>query len=159
MDKRVFIAAFIGLIFIILLVVFAIKLFIGLVSPVSRREPSPVIIPVTSPSPVTKSGTPPVISQAEVNENTKEFLMENEGFNFTVKEMEVEAYDRVRVTFKVNRGEHTWTIKEFNVSTRVLSPGEEETIEFVADRPGSYEYFSSVADQRNLGMRGRLVVR
>lgn len=158
MDRRVILAGLIGFIFIVLLVVFAIRLFLGLVSPIVKPRPSPVIIPVASPSPVVERA-PQTTLRAPVDEDSKEFLIENEGVDFTVKEMKVNTYDKVVVTFRVNRGRHTWTIKQFNVSTKELGPGQQETIEFVADRPGTYEYYCSVEDHKNLGMTGRLVVK
>lgn len=160
MDKRVIVAAFLGFIFIVFLIVFAIRVFLGLVSSNIRPSPRPVASPALSPLPVVERAPQTITSQAPVSDkDTKEFLIENEGVDYTVKEMKVNTYDRVKVTFRVNRGRHTWTIKQFNVFTRELGPGERETVEFVADRPGIYEYYCSVGDHKNLGMSGRLVVK
>lgn len=158
MDRRVVIVALAGFLLILILLVLAIRIFIGLISP-GEEEPSPSpVVSVATPSPTMQTQLP-IVSQREVDENTKEFTLENEGLQFSVREMYVEAYDRVRITFKVNRGEHTWTIKEFNATTRILGAGESETIEFVADRNGTFEYFCSVDDHRRLGMKGRLIVK
>lgn len=160
MDRRVVIVALAGFLFVLILLVLAIRIFLGLISPgEDAPSPSPAIVSAATPSPVIQTQAPPIVSQTEVDENTKEFLMENEGMDFTVKEMKVEAFDRVKVTFAVNRGDHTWTIKEFNATSRILGAGEAETIEFVADRTGTFEYYCSVGDHRKLGMKGRLIVK
>src|SRR3989344_3285988 len=103
MDRRVVIVAGAGLLLVLILLIFAIRIFLGLISPAGESpSPSPAIVSVATPSPAVQTQAPPIVSQREVDENTKEFLMENEGMDFTVKEMKVEAFDRVRVTFKVN---------------------------------------------------------
>jgi len=158
MDRRVVIVAISGFILILILIILAIRLFAGLISGKESPSPTPAVISFSSPSPVVQTSAP-IATQREIDENTKEFVMENEGMEFTVREMRVETFDRVKLTFKVNRGEHTWTIKEFGATTRILGPGEEETIEFVADKPGTFEYYCSVDDNRKLGMKGRLIVK
>ena len=49
-------------------------------------------------------------------------------------------------------------IDEFNAKTRVLNKGEEETITFVADKAGTFEYYCSVGQHRANGMVGKLIV-
>ena len=47
----------------------------------------------------------------------------------------------------------------YNVSTKTLSEGGSDTIQFVSDKTGSFEYYCSVANHRDLGMKGVLVVQ
>jgi nitrite reductase (NO-forming) len=53
---------------------------------------------------------------------------------------------------------HTFVLDDFNVRTDILKSGSEETIEFGADKAGTFEYFCSVGDHRQKGMVGNLIV-
>jgi plastocyanin len=73
--------------------------------------------------------------------------------------MRVNRGDTVRVTFINERGTHDWSIDEFALAgTAVLQEGEQETIEFIADQAGEFEYYCSVGNHRELGMVGTLIV-
>ena len=72
--------------------------------------------------------------------------------------MKVKIGDTVRVNFR-NAGAmpHDFVIDEFNVRTKQIPVGE-ETIEFVADKTGSFEFYCSVGNHRELGMKGTLMI-
>ena len=53
---------------------------------------------------------------------------------------------------------HDWKVDEFAVATKILSVGEEETIEFVASKAGTFEYYCSVGSHRANGMKGSLTI-
>lgn len=89
----------------------------------------------------------------------KEFNVGNSGTAFTIKEMRVNKGDTVRVTFTVSGGNHDWVVDQFNAKTKVLKAGEQETIEFVADEAGTFEYYCSVPGHRQAGMVGKLIVQ
>ena len=88
----------------------------------------------------------------------KEFVVESKGLTFTPSEITVNVGDKIRITYKNTLGTHDWTLDEFNVKTQLLDAGQEETVEFVADKAGSFEYYCSVAGHRAAGMKGMLVV-
>jgi plastocyanin len=77
---------------------------------------------------------------------------------FDVKEIRVKKGDTVRVTFKNEEGFHDWVIDEFNAKTKQIGAGKEETVEFVADQTGTFEYYCSVGKHRENGMVGTLIV-
>ncbi len=79
-------------------------------------------------------------------------------FEFSVKEMRVKKGDTVQVVFTNGGGFHNWVIDEFNASTKQISAGQTETIEFVADKSGIFEYYCSVGNHRQQGMVGKLIV-
>ena len=56
------------------------------------------------------------------------------------------------------QGQHDWRLDEFNAATKVLKTGEEETIEFIANKTGQFEYYCSVGTHRQMGMKGTLTV-
>jgi plastocyanin len=63
------------------------------------------------------------------------------------------------VTFKVtNRGALAHAFAVGGAATRILKPGQSALLTVTFDKPGSYEYRSSVQGQAAKGMKGRLVV-
>jgi plastocyanin len=110
--------------------------------------------PVASPVVGTVSPSP----AAPVAGAVKEFTVTGSNFMFDPSQMRVKLGDRVRVTFVNAGGTHDWKIDEFNVGTKVIQGGQQETVEFVADRAGQFEYYCSVGTHRQMGMRGTLTV-
>lgn len=90
----------------------------------------------------------------------KEFTIDNEMFSFKPATLTVNKGDTVKITFRNTGGTHDFRIDEFTgASTRILSAGETQTITFVADKAGSFEYYCSVGNHRAQGMWGTLTVR
>jgi nitrosocyanin len=89
---------------------------------------------------------------------TKEFIVTGGNFSFTPNTLEVKKGDTVKITFQNKEGFHDWVIDEFQVRTKQINADEEETIQFVADKVGSFEYYCSVGKHRQMGMKGTLTV-
>jgi len=89
----------------------------------------------------------------------KELTITGEEYSFSKTNLTVNEGDTVRITF-VNGGAmpHDWVLDEFGVATEILQVGEEEVIEFIAGDSGTYEYYCSVGNHRELGMVGTLTV-
>lgn len=96
---------------------------------------------------------------ATVTTGTKEFTVTNAGMTFTQKTLAVNKGDRVKITFQNTGGTHDFRVDGYNVGTKVISNGQSETFEFVADKAGSFEYYCSVGQHRQLGMKGTLTVK
>ncbi|MBI1833530.1 MAG: cupredoxin domain-containing protein [Candidatus Andersenbacteria bacterium] len=109
-------------------------------------ETTPIESPVTSPTGVTQ-GT------------LKEFAVSAVNFKFTPAEMQVTQGDTVRIVL-TNNGSmpHDWRLDEFSAATKVIQPGQSDTVEFVAGEAGTFEYYCSVGQHRQLGMVGKLIV-
>lgn len=89
----------------------------------------------------------------------KEFQVTGSSFAFAPSSMTVKKGATVRVVFTNSGGKHDWVLDEFTgARTKVLSAGETETIEFVADKTGTFEYYCSVGQHRASGMKGSFVV-
>lgn len=88
----------------------------------------------------------------------REFTVEGGNFNFSMAEIKVNQGDTVRITFVNKEGFHDLKLDEFNVATKQIKTGESETIEFVADKAGTFEYYCSVGSHRAQGMVGKLIV-
>jgi len=89
----------------------------------------------------------------------KEFVVTGVPFSFTPNSMVVNKGDTVKVTFKNDGGTHDFKIDEFNVATPIINAGEEQSVTFVADKSGTFEYYCSVGNHRALGMVGTFTVR
>lgn len=88
----------------------------------------------------------------------KIFKVNGTPFSFSVKEMRVKQGERVKVEFTNKQGFHDWTLDEFNVKTKQLQAGQSETVEFVANKKGTFEYYCGVGNHRAQGMVGKLIV-
>ena len=49
-------------------------------------------------------------------------------------------------------------IDEFNAATERVSAGATTTVEFIADKKGTFEYYCTVGQHRANGMKGKFVV-
>jgi plastocyanin len=111
-----------------------------------------------TPAASTNNGTSTSTSSPTVLPETKTFTVTASNFAFSLKTIQVNKGDRVRIVFKDESGTHDWVVDEFNARTKVLQSGQSETIEFVADKSGSFEYYCSVGNHRQMGMKGTLTV-
>lgn len=94
-----------------------------------------------------------------VEENgMKEFTISGKNYAYNVQQLNVKKGDTVKITFISEEGTHDWNVDEFNAHTKILSSGKTETIEFVADKIGTFEYYCSVMNHRAQGMVGNLIV-
>ena len=94
----------------------------------------------------------------DMHADAKEFTVSGSNFSFTPKTLTVKKGDKVKITFKNTGGFHDFKIDEFKVATAQIQGGNEETVEFVADKAGSFEYYCSVGKHRAMGMVGTLTV-
>ncbi len=99
----------------------------------------------------------------EVTSPTGEFTIEGSEFEYSPAAITVSQGDEVKITFK-NVGEviHDFVIDEFGVATPVLEPGETATLEFTADKAGTFFFYCSVetptGTHRAAGMEGEITV-
>lgn len=88
----------------------------------------------------------------------KEFTLEGTSFAFSKKELKVKKGDTVKIIFNNKEGFHDWVIDEFSANTKKIGAGQSDTIQFVADKVGTFEYYCSVGSHRANGMKGNLIV-
>jgi len=121
-----------------------------------EATPTPTALSTSTPS---MSASPkPSASASPVAGAVKTFNVTGKPFSFTPSEIKVKKGDTVKIVFKNEQGSHDWVIDEFNARTKVLSSGQAETIQFVADKTGTFEYYCSVGTHRQMGMKGKLIV-
>ncbi|MDA3950092.1 MAG: cupredoxin domain-containing protein [Spirochaeta sp.] len=99
-----------------------------------------------------------VIDVTDSSASVKEITVENDGLSFIPEEIRVNEGDRIRLTFRNTGGFHDWVIDEFDAATSQYSGGTSETIEFVADEAGEFEFYCSVGNHRARGMWGTFIV-
>jgi plastocyanin len=98
------------------------------------------------------------------NEDVKTFVMTGENFKFVMDgadnpDLVVKEGDKVRIEFTSTSGFHDWVVDEFDVATQQVRDNEGMTsVEFVADKKGTFEYYCSVGQHRANGMKGTFVV-
>jgi plastocyanin len=107
---------------------------------------------------VETSPTPSSTDSVTNDSNVKKFTVTGSNFSFDVKEIKVKKGDKVEIKFVNADGFHDWVLDEFNAKTKQFKAPGEETITFVADKTGTYEYYCSVGSHRQMGMVGKFIV-
>jgi len=141
----------------IVMVIAAVALVGGGIWYTSRKTTLPEVMVTKTPTPESKiivNDTPVAISPGEI----RKFTIEGGNFKFTPNTMKIKKGDTVQITFKNSEGNHDFVIDEFEVATNKIGEGEEEEVEFVADKVGTFEFYCSVGNHRAMGMKGSLIV-
>ncbi|OGD33911.1 hypothetical protein A2988_00250 [Candidatus Azambacteria bacterium RIFCSPLOWO2_01_FULL_46_25] len=82
-----------------------------------------------------------------------------QNFSFAPSEIRVKKGEKVKVNFANAGGwPHDFVIDELNVRTPQVTVGESASVEFIADKAGTFEYYCSVGQHRQNGMKGKLIV-
>ncbi|HVS79795.1 MAG TPA: cupredoxin domain-containing protein [Candidatus Paceibacterota bacterium] len=89
----------------------------------------------------------------------KTFTVSGKNFTFTPSTITVNKGDKVKIVFQNTEGTHSFQIDGYNVGTQTIAAGQEATVEFTADKAGSFQYYCSVGTHRQMGMVGTLVVQ
>ena len=104
-------------------------------------------------------------NSGSVQQEAKTFVMSGENFKFMMDgtenpDLTVNEGDKVRIEFTSGQGFHDWVIDEFSARAKQIQAGETDTVEFVANKKGTFEYYCSVGNgfHRQQGMVGKLIV-
>jgi len=149
------------------IIIFTTIIIVGLVAylwssagnsdvPDLTASPTPEVSNNISPSTTPVASTSPEATEVS---NVKTFVVVGKPFSFTPNQIIVDKGDTVKIVFQNASGTHDWRIDQFNAQTNIINGGKEETIEFVADKVGTFEYYCSVGTHRQLGMKGNLIVQ
>jgi len=88
----------------------------------------------------------------------KEFTIDGSNFSFVPKEIKVSKGDTVKITFKDLDGMHNLVVDGYNVKTNIIKGGTQDSITFLADKVGQFEYYCSVGNHKESGMVGAFIV-
>lgn len=77
--------------------------------------------------------------------------------HFSLNEIKVKKGDKVKITITNTAGTHDFMLDEFNINqeTPLNQP---VVVEFIADKAGTFEYYCSKYNHRQLGQKGSLIV-
>jgi len=114
--------------------------------------------PSASPSEAMQT-TPGATGAMKESGTVKEITVTGSSFKFAPNTITVKKGDTVRVTFKNSGGMHDFVIDEFDVKSKIIADGQQDVVEFTADKAGTYEYYCSVGNHRQMGMVGKLIVQ
>lgn len=83
------------------------------------------------------------------------------SFYFTPNEITAKAGDKIKIVFTNVLGLHNLIIDDLKVSTKTIKQGETDTIEFEAEKKGTYEFYCGVGNgfHRMMGQIGVLLVK
>src|SRR5690606_40276768 len=107
------------------------------------------------------TSTPSASSPAETTAPTAEartVAVTGSHLRFSPSEIRVKQGENVTITFTSGEGIHDWVLDEFKVATKLVGAGESDSVTFVADKAGTFEYYCSVSNHRQQGMVGTLIV-
>jgi len=105
------------------------------------------------------AGSPADADGQEQAPNRREFTLTAKNYRYTPGRIEVAQGDLVKLTVKSEDVDYSLTIDAYRVSRRVPAKGM-TTIEFLADRAGTFPYYSNLtSDDRHAETKGELVVR
>ena len=89
----------------------------------------------------------------------REFTVTARDYSFSPNRVEAQQDDLIKLTVQSKDNAYGFTIDDYRVSKRVPAGGS-TVIEFRADRPGTFAFYSNLSnDSRHAQMRGQLVVR
>ena len=114
--------------------------------------------------PSTSTQTPlsdnPVIEEdVMVSNETKEFDLIAKKWSFEPNTITVNQGDTVKLTIKSLDVDHGFFLREFNVN-QPLEPGQTTTVEFLADKTGTFTFSCNVFCGQGHGtMKGKLIVK
>lgn len=88
--------------------------------------------------------------------NRREFSITARDYRFTPDRLEVTQDDLVKLTVESADLTYSFTIDAYRLSRRIPA-GAKTVIEFRADQPGTFDFYSNMTGHEK--MRGQLVVR
>jgi plastocyanin len=79
-------------------------------------------------------------------------------FKFSTNEIKAKQGDLLTVSILNSEGTHDFVIDELNVNSGMIPTGETVEINIPTDKPGTYEFYCSVNNHRQMGMTGTLII-
>lgn len=123
-----------------------------------------MVLPPPTDSPVVEIGAEDEMLTAPSGDTVmeahplKEFDITGKNYVFSLKEIRVKKGDFVHIKFISVDSMHDWRLDEFNAATAVVTADKSSTVEFVANKAGTFEFYCSVGNHRQMGMVGKLIV-
>jgi len=113
------------------------------------------------PAPLTDSQKAELKAGSE-DHQAKELTFNISGgsFFFTPNEIRVKQGDKVKIVFNNVGGTHNFILPDYKIESKTIQTGASDTVEFVADKKGVFEFYCSVGNgyHRQMGQIGVLLV-
>lgn len=100
----------------------------------------------------------PTLAPTSTASAEKTFTIVGQNYSFSPNQISVKKGDKVKITFSDEGGFHNLAIDGYNEKTETIRTGSSSVIEFTADKAGTFAFYCSVANHREQGMQGQLVV-
>lgn len=123
-----------------------------------QQSTSPVMQETQSPT-STASASPEASSPAQMTD-VREIKVSGSEFKFAPNTLTFKKGEKVRLVFE-NTGKmpHDLKIDELGVATKVIQPGQTDSVEFTPQNSGNFPMYCSVGNHRNMGMEGKVSVQ
>lgn len=86
------------------------------------------------------------------------FDLNTTNYSYSQTELTVKQGDVVTIHLTNDLGTHNFIIDELDVASITINSGQSTQVTFTATQKGTYEYYCSVGNHRELGMVGTLIV-
>lgn len=114
----------------------------------------------TSVTPETSSiSSPPGVPSGTTNMDVKIIDVEAGSFYYKPNIIEVTRGQKVKIVLTAVSMMHDFNIDELGVKMPVVKNGNTGTVEFTADKVGTFEYYCSVGQHRANGQVGKITVK
>lgn len=93
-----------------------------------------------------------------VEEGVRQITIEAGSFYYKPNVITVKKGEKVQIVLSSKDMVHDFQIDELNVKGPMTKSGETSTVEFTADKVGTFEYYCSVGQHRKMGQVGTITV-
>jgi len=135
----------------------------NLPEPIPQKSPNAVLPASARERPPTNldSNNIPVSSDPNFKPTgvVREITISGKNYEFSPKVINANKGDVLRIVFINNQGKHDLVIDGYNLKTETIESGNSVSLNFVADKEGTFEYYCSVGEHRVQGMTGTLIVK
>lgn len=114
----------------------------------------------TSESSETSStSTPPGVPPETTNADVKVIDVEAGSFYYKPNIIEVTKGQKIKIVLSAVSMMHDFNVDELGVKMPIVKNGNKGTVEFTADKVGTFEYYCSVGQHRANGQVGKITVK
>ena len=122
-------------------------------APETSLSPTPTATPTVVPTTSASDTLTPAAAMTQI-----EITIEGDKFRFSPAKITLKKGQTIKLTLISRDMPHDFVVDELNFRTKLLQPGESQTLEFTPDIAGTFEYYCSFNRHRQMGMVGTLVV-
>lgn len=103
--------------------------------------------------------TNPADQSSTSSTNQERIEISAEEYTFAPSTLSIKKGVPTTITFRNNgQASHSLLVPELGVSTNVISPGEETSVEVIAGKVGQFGFYCGVGNHQDLGMEGKITV-